>query len=99
MKDGTNDICRACHCPGESLRHIISGCSQLANSEYLHRHNQVAKIVHQQIGLKFGLIDNEVPYYKYTPEPILENAHTKIYWDRSIITDRCIRRLTDRTLW
>ena len=38
LKDGTVDICRACRRPGESLRHIISGCSHLANGEYLHRH-------------------------------------------------------------
>ncbi|XP_045541510.1 uncharacterized protein LOC123723010 [Papilio machaon] len=39
MRDGTLDVCRLCHCPGESLRHVTSGCSRLANSEYLHRHN------------------------------------------------------------
>ncbi|CAH2208720.1 jg1395 [Pararge aegeria aegeria] len=33
MKDGTLDICRACHRPGESLRHIVSGCSHLANGK------------------------------------------------------------------
>ena len=31
VKDGTVDICRACHRPGESIRHIVSGCSRLAN--------------------------------------------------------------------
>lgn len=90
MKDGTVDICRACHRPGESIRHIISGCSRLANGEYLHRHNQVAKIIHQQLALKYKLVDSEVPYYKYVPDPVLENDHVTLYWDRSIITDRTI---------
>ncbi|RVE44451.1 hypothetical protein evm_010855 [Chilo suppressalis] len=31
LRDGTADICRACRRPGESLRHIVSGCSHLAN--------------------------------------------------------------------
>ncbi|CAH2242583.1 jg2089 [Pararge aegeria aegeria] len=62
MKDGTLDICRAFHRPGDSLRHIVSGCYHLANGEYLHTHNQVARIVHQQLALRFGLIDFEMPY-------------------------------------
>lgn len=91
MKDGTIDICRACHQPGESLRHVISGCSQLANTEYLHRHNLVARIIHQQLALKYDLVGPEVPYYKYNPPPVLENSHVTLYWDRSIITDRTIQ--------
>ncbi|XP_045535833.1 uncharacterized protein LOC123721337 [Papilio machaon] len=90
MRDGTLDVCRLCHCPGESLRHVTSGCSRLANSEYLHRHNLVARIIHQQLALKYGLIASEVPYYKYTPEPVLDDGHITLYWDRSIITDRTI---------
>ena len=90
MKDGTVDICRACHRPGESIRHIISGCSRLANGEYLHRHNLVARIIHQQLALKYNLVESEVPYYRYVPDPVLENGNITLYWDQSIITDRTI---------
>lgn len=90
IKDGTQDICRACAHPGESLRHVISGCSALANTEYLHRHNQVAKILHQELAHKYGLVNQRVPYYKYSPAPVLENDRAKLYWDRSVITDRTI---------
>ena len=90
MKDGTLDICRACHHPGESLRHIVSGCPYLANGEYLHRHNQVARIIHQQLALQYGLVDFEMPYYRYDPAPVLENNSALLYWDRTIITDRYI---------
>ncbi|KAI8428025.1 hypothetical protein MSG28_002319 [Choristoneura fumiferana] len=90
LKDGTVDICRACRRPGESLRHIISGCSHLANGEYLHRHNLVARIIHQQLALRYGLVDSEVPYYRYVPAPFLENGRATLYWDRSVITDRTI---------
>ncbi|CAH2267871.1 jg12947 [Pararge aegeria aegeria] len=87
MKDGTLVICRACHRPGESLRHIVSGCSHLANGEYLHSDNQVARIVHQQLALRFGLIDFEMPYYEYDPASVFENSSALLYWDRTIITD------------
>ncbi|XP_045535408.1 uncharacterized protein LOC106709986 [Papilio machaon] len=90
LKDGTIDICRACRRPGESIRHIVSGCSRLADGAYLHRHNQVAKIIHQQLALKYALVDTEVPYYQYQPSPVLENSYITLYWDRSIITDRTI---------
>lgn len=40
----TNNYRRYILNPGESLRHVISGCSALSNSEYLHRHNLVARI-------------------------------------------------------
>ncbi|CAG5021060.1 unnamed protein product [Parnassius apollo] len=90
LKDGTVDICRACRHPGESLRHVISGCSALSNSEYLQRHNLVARILHQELALKYGLVDRKLPYYKYLPEAVLENDRARLYWDRAIITDRTI---------
>ena len=30
----------------------------------------------------------KVPYYKYTPEPVLENSECKLYWDRTVLTDQ-----------
>lgn len=90
LRDGTADFCRLCHRPGESLRHVTSGCSMLANTDYLHRHNQAARILHQELALKYGLIVQRLPYYKYVPEAVLENDRAKLYWDRSIITDRTI---------
>jgi len=34
------------------------------------------------------LIDDEIPYYKYTPVNELENENFKLYWNRSVLTDR-----------
>ncbi|KAA5654928.1 hypothetical protein F3G58_31985 [Pseudomonas aeruginosa] len=62
----------------------------LANTEYLHRHNQAARILHQELALKYGLIEQRLPYYKYQPDAVLENDRAKLYWDRPIITDRTI---------
>jgi len=30
------------------------------------------------------------PYYKYKPASVLENANIKLYWNRSILTDKTI---------
>ncbi|CAH2094526.1 unnamed protein product [Euphydryas editha] len=90
LKDGTPDFCRACRHPGESLRHVLSGCSALANTEYLHRHNQVAKILHQELALMYCFLEQRMPYYQYTPVPVLERDGVRLYWDLPIATDRTI---------
>jgi len=36
------------------------------------------------------LIEDKSPYYRYTPASELENDNFKLYWNRSIITDKTI---------
>jgi len=36
------------------------------------------------------LIDDKSPHYKYTPTNVLENENFKLYWNRSILTDKSI---------
>lgn len=89
LKMDVVDRCRKCEKPGESLEHIISGCSALSSSVYLGRHNQVAKLIHQQLAIKFGMLDNDTPpYYKYSPPEVLETSNHIMYWDRPLFTDR-----------
>lgn len=85
-----NDLCRACNRVYETISHIITGCSTLANTEYLRRHNLTANIVHQAIALKYQLITTEQPYYKYNPPPVLEGNSIRLYFDHSILTDKKI---------
>merc|ERR1712214_72743 len=42
----TNSTCRLCKKENETVHHIVSGCSMLCGTQYLHRHNQVAKYIH-----------------------------------------------------
>ena len=92
LKIKTEDRCRKCGNIGETIEHIMGGCSALAETAYLGRHNQLAKLVHQQLGIKHGLLDTKdtPPYYKYCPAPVLENSNTILYWDRPVLTDRTI---------
>ena len=57
----------------------------------IHRHNQVANTVTQELAMKCGL-SKEPPmsYYKYDPQSELQNATYSMYYDRSIITDRTV---------
>lgn len=87
------DLCRRCGSASETIQHITSACQSLAQTEYLNRHNQVSGIIHQKLARKYSLIDTSrppLPYYTYRPEIVLENSTHKLYYDRSIITDRTI---------
>jgi hypothetical protein len=36
------------------------------------------------------LIADKSPYYQYTPANVLENGNFKLYWNRSILTDKTV---------
>ncbi|XP_028174995.1 uncharacterized protein LOC114363470 [Ostrinia furnacalis] len=84
------DKCRLCNQTTENIDHITGGCSVLAHKEYTHRHDNVAKHIHQLLALKYKLLDTHTAYYKYKPRNVLENETAKLYWNRDIITDRTI---------
>lgn len=85
-----NTKCRLCNRQEESIQHIISACTYLAPTYYLERHNNIAKVLHAELSLKFGLTHKSKPYHTYSPESVKENNDVKMYWDLPIITDRAI---------
>ena len=46
IKDGTDPHCRLCNKSQETVDNITSGCPELAKTEYIHRHNNVATHLH-----------------------------------------------------
>jgi hypothetical protein len=58
-----------------------------AQSEYKKRHDIFAKIIHMNLAVKFNLLKNTQPHYRYTPESCLENDNYKLYFDRTVLTD------------
>lgn len=87
----TNDKCRRCHMQPETIQHITGACTTLTQTDYTHRHNQIANIIHQKLALKHNLIQKtNTPYYNYSPQTILENTTHKLYYDRAILTDKTI---------
>jgi hypothetical protein len=84
------DKCRICGTEGETIEHIISSCTVLAQSEYKKRHDIFAKIIHMHLAVKFNLLKNTQPHYSYTPESCLENYSYKLYFDRTILTCRVV---------
>jgi hypothetical protein len=73
------DKCRICGTKGETIEHIISSCTVLAQSKYKKRHDIFAKIIYMNLAVKFNLLKNTQPHYSYTPESCLENDNYKLY--------------------
>jgi len=84
----TEELCRRFGKESETIQHIAPACELLAATECVKRHDGLAKIVHQRLAETAELTGDKSPYYKYTPASVLENENFKLYWNRSIITDK-----------
>ena len=91
LKNDVVDKCRKCGNVGESIEHVMAGCPAISETAYLGRHNQVAKLIHQHLALRHNMIGNATPpFYKYTPQEVLETTNHVLYWDRPILTDKTV---------
>jgi len=72
------------------IQHITAACEQLAPTDYVKKHDGLAKVIHQKLAETAELIDDKIPYYKYTPANVLENENFKQFWNRNILTEKTI---------
>ena len=79
-------VCRKVH---ESIDHIVSSCSKLAQKEYKRRHDNLGKIVHWKLARKCNFKAGD-KWYEHEPEKSLDNEDHKVLWDFSIQTDHII---------
>ena len=70
----------------ETINHIISECSKLAQKEYKTRHNWVGKVIHWEMCKEFKF-DHTNKWYMHNPAPLIENDTHKLLWDFGIHTD------------
>ena len=84
-----SDRCRLCGEALETVTHIVSACSVLAQREYKRRHDKVCLNLHWGLCRKYGLkvCDN---WYQHQPEGVMENEDCKILWDFMIQCDRYV---------
>jgi len=71
----TDELCRRYGKESETIQHITAACEQLAHTEYVKRHDGLAKIILQKLTEVAELIEDKCPYYKYTPA---------VYWRMKI---------------
>ena len=82
-------LCRVFRKADESIDHIVSGCSKLAQKEYKRRHDNLEKTVNWKPVRKCNIEAGD-KWYEHEPESVLENEDYKILWDFSIQTDHVI---------
>ena len=87
-KDKTqqNSKCKLCSDRDETINHIISECSKLAQKEYKSRHDWVGKVIHWEMCKKFKF-DYTNKWYMHNPAPVQQNDTHKLQWDFYIHTD------------
>ena len=73
----------------ESINHIVSGCSKLAQKEYKRKHDNLAKILHWKLARKCNFEAGD-KWYENEPESVLQNEDYKILRDICIRTDHVI---------
>ena len=74
--------CRLCGKEAETLPHVLSGCSTLAQSKYLDRHNAALKILFFEKCKDLNLVESVPPWYSpVTPKPIYESDDAEAFWD------------------
>ena len=93
-KTQQNSKCRLCSDRDETINHIISECSKLAQKEYKVRHDWAGKMIHWEMCKKFKF-NHTNKWYMHSLAPVLENDTHKLLWDFNIQTDHLIpaRRL------
>ena len=88
-KKKKNSKCRLCGDRDETINHIITECSKLAQKEYKARHDWVGKVIHWEMCRKFQF-DHTNKWYMHNPAPILENDSHELLWGFNIQTDHII---------
>ena len=88
-KTQQNSKCRLCGNRDETINHIISEYSKLAQREYEARNDWVGKVIHLEMCRKFRF-DHTNQWYMYNPAPVLENDTHKLLWDFNIHTNHLI---------
>jgi hypothetical protein len=74
-----DELCRRCRKKLETIQHITTTCKQLAPTEYVKRHDGLAKDIHQKLAGAAELTEDKSPFYKYTPANVLVNDKFKLF--------------------
>ena len=88
-KTQENSKFRLCSDRDETINHIISECSKLAQKEYKARYDWVGNVIPCEMCKKFKF-DYANKWYMHNPAPVLENDTQRLLWDFDIQMDHLI---------
>ena len=70
ISQSSNVSCRMCNKAPESVAHVLSGCSSLAQNKYLARHNNALKVLYFELLRELQLVERLPAWYSpIKPKP------------------------------
>jgi len=78
--------CQLCVVMDETIDHLVSSCSFLAQREYKKRHDCIASLVHYTLAKQAVFMVPDT-WWKYSPPRVSENSEIKLLWEFSIVSD------------
>ena len=83
-----DEKCRLCRKAQESVAHVVSGCSALAQTLYLTRHIAALKILFFEMLTGYQLADASPPWYLLVqPKPVYQDYKVTAYWDVPVFAE------------
>ena len=74
--------CRICTQHSETVEQLVAGCTKLAKSEYLTRHNRALMILAVTRAKQQELVGQEAIWFeRWDRGAVLENNKVKLVWD------------------
>ena len=87
LKQGGERMCRVCGEYVETVGHLVSACSALAQTEYKRRHDKMGLRVYWELCGNYGLKRSE-KWWEEVPDAVRlrEDEKVEIWWDRKVHT-------------
>ena len=87
--NNTDVKCRMCGKAMESVPHVLSGCSALAQSKYKTRHDAALKVLFFDLLCDMGLIESAPSWCSpETPKPEYKNDRASAFWDVPVYAEK-----------
>ena len=83
--EGEDGLCRICGKWYETVKHVVSGCGELAKKQYTIRHHKVGTRVHCELCKKYGIQCSD-KWFNHIPSTVsrTKDGLYEIYWNRKI---------------
>ena len=85
LKADCEPNCRLCGYDVETVGHLVSACSKLAQTEYKRRHDHMGLRIYWELCGKYGLKRSEY-WWEEVPDAVRlrEDGKVEIWWDRKV---------------
>jgi len=79
-------LCHLCNSADETVDHLISSCSYIAQTEYKRQHDKVPRYIHWKLAECFDFeVDGK--WWKYSLPQVMDNTSYTLMWDFTTTVD------------